>query len=58
MGLDVITLAAAKKYTDKLVGKEGPLPSVTEEDQGKFLRVDSTGKWVAETIPTAEESEF
>jgi hypothetical protein len=32
MGLDVITLAAAKKYTDKLVGKEGPLPSVTEED--------------------------
>ena len=35
-----------------------PLPSVTHADSGKFLRVDANGKWVAESIPNAEEASF
>ena len=34
------------------------LPSVTTSDSGKFLRVSSTGEWVAETIPNASGVSF
>ena len=33
-------------------------PAVTEADAGKFLRVSSTGEWVAEYITNAEEASF
>lgn len=35
-----------------------PLPPVTTSDVGKFLRVSSTGEWVAESISNAEEASF
>ena len=33
-------------------------PTVTSSDSGKFLRVSSTGKWVAEAIASAEGASF
>lgn len=36
----------------------GGLPSVTTADAGKFLRVNSEGKWVAEAVPNASEYSF
>lgn len=57
MGLDIITLAAAKSYTDEKVGmSEGGagLPPVTAENNGNFLQVVD-GKWVAAAIPFAED---
>ena len=34
------------------------LPTVTSTDSGKFLRVSSAGKWVAEAIASAEGASF
>lgn len=34
-----------------------PIPRVTEEDNGKFLRVED-GKWAAVEIPYAEEEDY
>lgn len=34
------------------------IPPVTTVDSGKFLRVNSSGKWAAETVPNAEGSAF
>ena len=34
------------------------LPTVTDADAGKFLRVSADGKWVAESIANAEEASF
>lgn len=50
--------AAPKKYVDDLVGSmSSPLPSVTEADNGKFLRVVA-GAWAAALVPSAEEEAF
>lgn len=46
------------KNSVKLVTKPNELPSVTTEDAGKFLRVNTSGNWVAESIPNAEEASF
>lgn len=50
-------------YTWTLVGVKpedipSGLPEVTSGDAGKFLRVSSTGTWVAESIVNAEEVMF
>lgn len=64
MGLDAITLAAAKKYTDEQVANNGGngstgagLPPVTTANNGNFLQVVN-GAWAAVSLPSAEESEF
>lgn len=46
-------------YTDTGVSAEGRgLPAVTAADAGKFLRVSSSGSWVAETVANASGGEF
>lgn len=37
---------------------ESGLPTVTSSDVGKFLRVNSSGVWVAETVPSAETESY
>ena len=37
--------------------KNNPIPRVTDEDEGKFLRVEG-GKWAAVDIPYAEGEEY
>lgn len=37
--------------------KNNPIPRVTTEDNGKFMRVVD-GKWAAVTIPDAEGEEY
>lgn len=34
------------------------LPAVTSSDSGKFLRVSSTGEWVASTVPSGESEGY
>ena len=34
------------------------LPTVSPADEGKFLRVNASGHWVAETVPAAEGEDF
>ena len=34
------------------------LPTVSPADEGKFLRVNASGLWVAETVPAAEGEDF
>lgn len=59
MAINAVTLAASKKYTDqRLESSESTspstLPSVTEADNGKVLRVVN-GAWAADTIPDNSE---
>lgn len=65
MGLDALTLAVAKKYTDEKVASGGGsgdgtgsvLPPVTAANNGNFLRVVN-GVWAAASLPIAEEASF
>lgn len=34
------------------------LPAVSSADEGKFLRVNASGLWAAETVPAAEGEDF
>lgn len=34
------------------------LPNVTSSDAGKFLRVNTSGLWVAEAVPSAESEAY
>ena len=45
-------------YLANKPGADDILPAVTAADRDKFLRVDTTGKWVAATVPSAEEASF
>ena len=47
-----------QKIDEKYIPEIDNLPKVTAEDSGKFLRVDSNGKWVAELMIDAEEVGF
>ena len=42
-------------YTKEEINSK--IPSVTTQDNGKFLRVVN-GKWVAASVPNAEEASF
>lgn len=42
----------------ELENTESGLPPVTSSDVGKFLRVNSSGVWVAETVPSAETESY
>lgn len=42
----------------ELENTESGLPSVTSSDEGKFLRVSSSGDWVAEAVPSAETESY
>ena len=55
--LDLAPVAKSGDYYD-LNNRPTDLPSVTTSDSGKFLRVSSTGEWVAETIPNASGVSF
>lgn len=41
-----------------MYNSERVLPTVSSSNEGAFLRVDSSGNWVAEQIPFAEGVEF
>ena len=43
---------------DVVIDVSPELPAVTATDNGKFLRVSTEGKWVAQTILNAEEVAF
>lgn len=47
-----------RHVNDAIENQKSPLPSVTTDDAGKFLRVSSDGLWAAENIPNAEEATF
>lgn len=34
------------------------MPAVSSVDAGKFARVNSSGNWIAETVPAAEDNLF
>ena len=61
--VSMISSGAVKSVNDIKPDKNGnitivDLPAVTSEDSGKFLRVSSKGKWVAESISNAEGVNF
>ena len=42
----------------ELENTESALPAVTSSDEGKFLRVNTSGVWDAETVPSAETESY
>ena len=45
-------------YAQENADTVSKLPSVSSSDNGKFLRVNSSGQWVATTVDSAEGKTF
>lgn len=52
------TLTCNSNIWSSQISSFDALPVVTTEDAGKFLVVDSSGSWVASSLPRAEGSDF
>lgn len=56
--LHVNATTKALEWAEVEIGGGSDLPVVTAADAGKFLRVSSSGSWVAETVANANGGEF
>ena len=52
------TQIATTAFVTGAISSVRQLPSVTSSDSGKILRVNSSGAWVAESVPSAEGASF
>lgn len=55
--VDMVIFISTKQYNITFRNYNS-LPTVTASDSGKFLTVNSSGQWVATTVPNAETTSF